>query len=156
MTPRKTLTGALLSLTACLAITACATPSVVKSAKGNLQVQSQQIILASVRQQGDQLVVAGRLYSPLHSVNRLTTRRSGKAMSIRMTQALLRDGGRSDFQTVVAIPPGIDHVTIGQDNQVIWSRGGGVSSGITDRKLQTDRAATDFDKRLNDFLRAFD
>ncbi|MEC5128881.1 hypothetical protein VSU19_19110 [Verrucomicrobiales bacterium BCK34] len=139
-----------------LVLTQCSTAPVTKSAMGLQPVDSAQLVISRAEVQDGKLYVAGRLFSPLNTLNRAKVKRSGGTARITMTQAMLRVDGSPDFTAVVVLDSKINSVVIGKDRREIWNRSEGVKVQTSDTAGQTRRAINDLESRVEGVLRAFD
>ncbi len=146
----------LVGAAAVIVLSGCSTAPIHKSAMGIMPVSSDQLVFQSIDIADNELRASGIFYSPLNSINQTRVSRSGQTMKVKMTQAMLREGGDRRFSFRVPLSAKIDRVVVGKDAKTIWTRAEGVAIDVSDQETQTDQAAADLQNRLSGVMRAFD
>lgn len=123
---------------------------------GIMPVSSDQLIFQSIEVTGSELRASGSFYSPLNSINRVRVSRSGRTAKVKMTQAMLREGGDRRFSFTVPLLSKVDRVVVGKDAKTIWTRAEGVAIDTSDQETQTERASSDLQHRIQGVMKAFD
>lgn len=144
------------SALAFILVAGCSTAPVTRSAMGTMPISSEQLLFESIEVVGEELHVSGMLFSPLNTVNKVKVSRFGRTAKVKMTQAMLREGGSRRFSVSVPIPSKVDQVVVGDDTRKIWSRAEGILIDTSDTSAQADRATADLERRVQGVMRAFD